>query len=70
MGAAGAGSDAVGRAVWASADHARRLGGTVKPTREDDTVRRSPLGAGHAVLSAWIAGLGLWAIALFLLGAD
>ncbi len=66
---AAVGTDSIGRIVWESAARARRLGDTVALVRDDDdeAVGRRP---GQAVVSAWLAGLALWAIVLFLLGAE
>lgn len=65
-----AGTDFVGRVVWESAARARKLGETVALVRDDendDPLDRRP---SHTVVSAWLAGLALWAIVLFLLGAE
>ncbi len=68
--ASAAGNDAIGRVVRESAARARELGDTVALVRDeeiDDPLDRRP---SHTVVSAWLAGLALWAIVLFLLGAE
>lgn len=67
-----AGNDPIGRAVWESAEGARRLARTVILILDDDAPRSEALidRSGRALMSASIAGLGLWAIALFLLGLE
>lgn len=67
---AAVGTDSIGRIVWESAARARRLGDTVALVRDEeigDPIDRRP---SHTVVSAWLAGLALWAIVLFLLGAE
>ncbi len=66
---AAAGADPIGRVVWESAARARKLGGTVALVRDgdDDALDRRP---GQAVVTAWLAGLALWAIVLFLLSVE
>lgn len=64
-----ASADPIGRVVWESAARARKLGGTVALVRDgdDDTLDRHP---SQAVVTAWLAGLSLSAIVLFLLGVE
>lgn len=64
------GTDAIGRVVWESAARARELGGTVALAREDEDDEVSDRRPSHAIVSAWLAGLALWAIVLFLLSAE
>ena len=66
------GSDVIGRAVWESAARARRLGETVPMILNGDDARGEGRGdrPSSTVISVSLAGLGLWAIALFLLGLE
>ena len=66
---AAANADPIGRVVWESAARARKLGGTIALVRDgdDDALDRRP---SQAVVTAWLAGLALWAIVLFLLSAE
>lgn len=64
------GTEAIGRAVWESAVRARRLGDTValvQDSNDDSLLDSRP---GHAVVTAWLAGLSLWAIVLFLISME
>jgi len=55
--------------VWECAARARKLGGTVALVRDGDegALDRRP---SQAVVTAWLAGLALWAIVLFLLSVE
>jgi hypothetical protein len=65
-----AGTGAVGRAVWESAVRARRLGNTVALIQDDNDAAPLDDRPGRAVVTAWLAGLSLWAIVLFLIGME
>lgn len=65
-----AGTDTVGRAVWESSARARRLGDTVALVQDDNDDGLLDDRPGHAVVTAWLAGLGLWTIVLFLLSME
>lgn len=65
-----AGSDAIGRAVWESAVRARRLGDTVTLVQDESDDALLDDRPGHAVVTAWLAGLSLWAIVLFLISME
>lgn len=65
-----AGTDAIGRIVWESAVRARKLGDTVALVRDEEIDAPLDRRPSHTVVSAWLAGLALWAIVLFLLGAE
>ena len=63
-------TDSIGHAVWASAVRARRLGGTVALVQDDHDDALLDDRPGHAVVTAWLAGLSLWAIVLFLISME
>jgi len=61
-------TDFVGRAIWKSADRARRLGSSIALVQdEEDAAPRLP--PGRRLTSTWLAGFSFSAILLFLLGA-
>ena len=66
---AAASADPIGQMVWECAARARKLGGTVALVRDGDegALDRRP---SQAVVTAWLAGLALWAIVLFLLSVE
>jgi hypothetical protein len=59
----------IGRAIWKSADRARRLGSSVALVQDesDAPVLQQPR---RRLMSAWFAGFSVSAIVLFLLGVE
>ena len=63
-------ADSVGHAVWTSAVRARRLGDTVALVRDEHEDALLDDRPGHVVVTAWLAGMSLWAIVLFLISME